>query len=101
MYADAKKSFKSLIGNSIFSLKFIKKDGTEREMRATLNPTLIPESDKPKQELTAEEIAEKQQKDAENPYVTVYDCDKEGWRKINLETVVAGSLKIEQEVPTL
>lgn len=94
MYEKVKESFKKFVGTSIFSLKFVKKDGSERYMRATLNPTLIPESDRPKQGLTAEEIEEKRKKDAENPYVTVYDCDKEGWRKINLETVIEGSIDI-------
>jgi hypothetical protein len=60
---------------------FIKKDGTEREMRCTLNPSLIPQEKQPK--LTE---SEESSSTAGSP-IRVFDLDKQEWRSFRWDSV--------------
>jgi len=64
-------------------IKFKKKDGTDRIMRATLDFTKIPEPDKPKS-VNIPQILKLIQK---NKIMHVYDLDKKGWRSVSFERV--------------
>jgi hypothetical protein len=64
-------------------IKFIKKDGTERIMRVTLDFSKIPEKDKPKT-VNIQQILKLIQK---NKIMHVYDLEKKGWRSVPFETV--------------
>ena len=64
-------------------IKFTKKDGTERVMRATLDFKKIPERDKPKN-VNIKNILKLIQ---QNKIMHVYDLDKKGWRSVPFNTV--------------
>ena len=66
---------KSLLDQYILTVDFIKKDGTPRQMICTRIPDLLPETKGNTRE-TPDNI------------VTVYDLEAEGWRSINLDTLV-------------
>lgn len=75
------KDFHKLFVNNKVELSFKKKDGTKRFMRATLNFSEIPSSEKPKK------FDEKKFKEnLKNGIIHVYDLDKNGWRSINFNT---------------
>ena len=65
----------------VVSLTFTKKDGTLREMTATLNPALIPTEHQPKGNSTVEAP------DEEPTFVRVYDIDAQGWRTVIFDAV--------------
>lgn len=65
------------------TIKFKKKDGTERIMRATLDFTKIPEPDKPKS-VNIQQILKLIQ---QNKIMHVYDLDKKGWRSVPFDRV--------------
>jgi hypothetical protein len=69
------KQLRELVGNKIFSVVFIKKDGSEREMVCRLGV---------KKHLAGGE--KKYDTDALN-YLTVYDMQAEGYRTINVNTL--------------
>lgn len=72
---------KNLVENTkgkIFTVVFRKKDGTMREMNARLGVTKHLRSETPKASTTSHI----------DKYVTVYDMKSEGYRNINLETLV-------------
>ena len=63
-------------------IKFIKKDGSTRLMKCTLNFERIPLSDKPKN-INVPAIY----KNIKNhKQINVYDIEKKGWRRINVDT---------------
>lgn len=56
------------------NLSFTKKDGTTRHMKCTLLDEVIPEIVGSSKEY--------------EHHITVYDLEKEGWRSVNLDSVV-------------
>jgi len=60
------------------TIKFRKKDGTERIMRCTLNFDRIPDADKPK-DVSLKKIMNLIRK---FKHIHVYDLDKNGWRTV-------------------
>ena len=64
-------------------IKFTKKDGTERIMRATLDFTKIPKPDHPKG-VNIQQILKLIQK---NKIMHVYDLEKKAWRSVPFERV--------------
>jgi hypothetical protein len=62
------------------TIQFIKKDGTERKMKCTLDFNQIPKEDKPKKiEITSIlSMAKKGQ-------MHVYDLEKKGWRVVSCQ----------------
>lgn len=67
----------------VLKVKFIKKDGTERDMVCTLRPDMMP------QQIDLEESV---QKKSPNPDVlAVYDLEKEGWRSFRYDSIIGFS----------
>lgn len=79
----ALKFWQKIFEEKDVTIKFIKKDGTERLMRVTLDFTKIPEKDKPKT-VNIQQILKLIQK---NKIMHVYDLEKKGWRSVPFETV--------------
>ena len=65
------------------TIKFTKKDGTDRIMRATLDFRKVPEPDKPKS-VNIQQILKLIQ---QNNIMHVYDLDKKGWRSVPFNRV--------------
>lgn len=67
----------------VLKVKFIKKDGTERDMVCTLRPDMMP------QQIDLEESV---QKKSPNPDVlAVYDVEKDGWRSFRYDSIIGFS----------
>ena len=74
---------KDLLHKSVVSVKFIKKDGTERDMLCTLKPDLLP---------AQTDLEESVQKKAPNPDIlAVYDVEKDGWRSFRYDSIIGFS----------
>jgi len=74
--------------NFIVTVTFIKKDGTERIMRCTLDKKLLPK------ETVKEDSDKKLKKKSENT-LSVYDLDVEGWRSFTIKSVKQVTFSIE------
>jgi hypothetical protein len=68
------------------TVTFTKKDGTERVMKCTLSPKLLPE-----QTITE---GKKERKKPENT-IAVYDVEAKGWRSFSVKSVKRIQLMIE------
>lgn len=69
------EDFRAINGNKIFTVVFIKKDGTERKMRAMLGV---------KVHLKGGELS---YDPSEKNYLIVWDLDKKGYRTVNFNTI--------------
>ena len=67
----------SLLHEGVLTVKFIKKDGSEREMKCTLKEDLIPLEMKPKGTGKAKP----------SDSIAVFDVDAVGWRSFRLDSV--------------
>lgn len=67
-----------LLRNGAVSLSFVKKDGTDRDMLATLKEEYIPSDLRPKGD--SKPIAE------ESPVVRAFDLEIGAWRSINSDS---------------
>ncbi len=65
------------------TIKFIKKDQTERIMKCTLNFNYVPVSDKPKDVNMAKIL----RLIVKNGIINVYDLEKKAWRSVPFNTV--------------
>ena len=71
---------KSELFKNIVNVTFIKKDGTQRSMRCTLQPELLP---------AQTDLEEAVQKKTPNPDVlAVWDLEKEGWRSFRYDSII-------------
>ena len=72
----------------VATIKFIKKDGSVRLMKCTINLDIIPKRDYPKGLLRGERWrpSEMMKRAEVHKQVRVYDLEKNGWRTINFET---------------
>jgi hypothetical protein len=68
------------LNTNIVTVKFTKKDGTERVMRCTLQKEFLPAVD------TLDEAVSKRNKSVET--VAVWDLEKEAWRSFRLDSVL-------------
>lgn len=69
---------KGMLKQSEGIVTFTKKDGSERVMKCTLNPDLLPKV----------EITEGKKERKVNEFVmAVYDLDAEGWRSFSIKSV--------------
>jgi hypothetical protein len=59
-------------------ITFTKKDGTERVMNCTLDPSVLP---------LVESVQDKREKDKEKDYIAVYDIDLKAWRSFVIKNV--------------
>tara|TARA_R110000796_G_scaffold934_7_gene3649 strand:- start:427 stop:705 length:279 start_codon:yes stop_codon:yes gene_type:complete len=75
-----KKNMVEALKRNACSFEFTKKDGSLRQMIATLNPVLIPEACLPK---TARKIAE------DSSVVRVFDTAINEWRSFDTSTVTS------------
>ena len=74
---------KNALQKGVVKVKFIKKDGTERNMLCTLNPDLLP---------AQVDLEESVQKKTPNPDVlAVYDVEKDGWRSFRYDSIIGFS----------
>ena len=69
-----------MLKTNVITLNFTKKDGTERVMRCTLQPDLLPKVEH-KTELKESKPVTQQ------TAIPVYDLDAGGWRSFTLNTV--------------
>jgi hypothetical protein len=69
-----------MLKTNVITLNFTKKDGTERVMRCTLQPDLLPKVEH-KTELKERKPI------TEQTAIPVYDLDNNGWRSFTLNTV--------------
>lgn len=67
----------SLLHEGVVTVKFVKKDGSEREMKCTLKEDLIPLEMKPKGTSKAKP----------SDSIAVFDVDVVGWRSFRLDSV--------------
>ena len=69
--------------NGIVNVKFTKVDGSEREMKCTLNEALIPVSN-----TTDKTIEETRVKEPNINTISVWDIENEGWRSFRVASVI-------------
>ena len=77
-----RKWFEELLTEQIVTVTFVKKDGTDRNMRCTLMPEWMPGTAVPAGDETT-------QRGKSEKSVSVYDLDNNGWRAFNLDSVKA------------
>lgn len=76
---------KTQLFENIVIVNFIKKDGTERKMRCTLQHNLLPQQT---------DLEEAVQKKTPNPEVlAVWDLDNEGWRSFRYDSIIGFSIE--------
>ena len=78
---------KSALNDSVLTVSFIKKDGTTRIMRCTLDEKYLPEVQK---EITESDESKPKSKDA----LAVYDLDANGWRAFRWDSLKTISLTL-------
>jgi hypothetical protein len=70
---------KSNLRENIVQVTFIKKDGTERKMRCTLRPDLLPQQT---------DIEEAVSKTPSATVLAVWDLENEGWRSFRYDSII-------------
>lgn len=68
---------KSYLAGGVVNVKFTKRDGTEREMKCTVNETYIPKELHPKG--TGRKVTEDVQK--------VFDIEAQAWRSFRFDSI--------------
>lgn len=77
-------TIKAELQNGVVEVTFVKTDGTERVMRATLNEGKIPEASRPKNSGKTRAV---------NPEVQpVFDLDEQHWKSFRWDSLVAAKL---------
>ena len=77
-----KGTLKTLLKSSEATVCFTKKDGTERVMRCTLNPDLLP---LPKVDEST--VATKPERKKSDTSLAVYDLDAQSWRSFVITSI--------------
>lgn len=77
------EEIKEKLRDHVVDLTFIKKDGTIRRMKATLNEYAIPKSAQPKG------TRGKTQAEVDGLNIKVYDTEAEGWRTVVVDKIVS------------
>lgn len=76
---------RSNLQTAILNVAFIKKDGSQRDLRCTLRPDLLP---------AQTDLEEAVQKKTPNPDVlAVWDLDNQGWRSFRYDSIIGFSLE--------
>lgn len=74
---------KGILREGEVKVKFVKKDGSERDMRCTLKADLLPEQT---------DLEEQIQKKTPNPdLLAVWDLDKNAWRSFRVDSIIGFS----------
>lgn len=71
------KWLKGVLITNVTTVTFIKKDGTERVMKCTLRPDILPE----------QEIVEGKEPRKNTSVMSVFDVEANGWRSFTLSSV--------------
>ena len=74
-----KEWLKGVLQNEGAIITFTKKDGTERILKATLNPSVIPEEHTPK----GTGIEKKKSEES----IAVFDIENNGWRSFRYDSI--------------
>jgi hypothetical protein len=77
-----KGTLQTLLKSCEATVCFTKKDGTERVMRCTLNPDLLP---LPK--VDESKVTTKPERKKSDTSLAVYDLDVQGWRSFTINSV--------------
>jgi len=77
--AETRNWLRDLLKSEVVTLTFTKKDGTQREMVATLSEARIPKSEK-----STESAGTRKYSDEAQP---VYDVEAEGWRSFRWDSL--------------
>lgn len=75
-----KEALRESLRENVLEVSFLKLDGTRRVMNCTLKEGVIPEVKSANTEKPAKSIED-------NPNVTVWDCDINGWRSFRYDRV--------------
>jgi len=75
-----KLQLKQILENGVVTVVFTKIDGTEREMKCTLNSDFLPESNK-------QLLTEGSTKKENDNVLSVWDIDNQGWRSFRLDSI--------------
>lgn len=75
-----KSTMKAILKENICQIVFIKKDGTERTMRATLNAKLIPQTEDDPKKTPKKKVAN-------DEIIRCYDVEKSDWRCFRIDSV--------------
>lgn len=86
---EEKNWLRSVLKDSVVTIKFTKKDGDERVIKATLKEDLIPEDMFPKGTSTRKKSEESQ---------SVFDVEKDEWRSFRWDSVKQLNFSIGEEV---
>lgn len=78
-FSPTKAFLAEALREGIVTVKFIKTDGTERDMKCTLQESLI----KPYEKKTTRE------KTVNDELFSVWDVEKEGWRSFRFDSVIS------------
>ena len=73
----------TLLKENVVVVKFTKKDGTERTMKATLQEDIIPQATK------EDPLSQKKIRAINEEVIPCWDTEKEGWRSFRIDSVVS------------
>ena len=79
---EEKDQFKEILRTNVVDVTFIKKDGTERKLKCTLNENIVPAK-------VVDESANTVVRSVNNDAQAVYDVESKGWRSFRWDSVVA------------
>ena len=71
----SREDYVSALTKGVFTIIFNKKDGTERVMKATLNPNVVPP------------VTEGGMRKSPDTNLVVFDTEKQGWRSVIIENI--------------
>ena len=75
---------KSELFKNIMTVDFIKKDGTQRKLRCTLRPDLLPPQT---------DLEEAVSKSPSATSLAVWDLDNDGWRSFRYDSIIGFSVE--------
>ena len=81
--------FRDMLASGIYRFSYFKKDGSIREARGTLDPTIIPEEHHPKSLSAARSVSSEN-----SSSFCYYDLDAQGWRSFLIDLFIGF---VEQE----
>ncbi|NBX48916.1 DUF2693 domain-containing protein [bacterium] len=73
-------TLRNMLKSQVLSVTFLKKDGTERTMKCTLNPELLPLQE------DLENAVQKKKPSEES--IAVWDLEKEAWRSFRFDSII-------------
>lgn len=86
---------RSLLQKQPITITFIKADGTERDMKCTLNWDYIPTSAQAKPVVVEDTAPTKPRKEPDPAVFRVYDLDKDEWRSFRIDRLRSISVDLK------